>query len=139
MAAISGGRVVLLFLFALILFEAAPPSVWSQDKNEGSPVTIRMTAEMKFVPNRVTVKVGQTVEWVNEAEADGSTIHSVTTDPDKVMDPRHVSSPAGAEPFDSGIVKPGKSFRHTFSVPGAYNYACAPHEGSMRGEITVMP
>lgn len=93
---------------------------------------------MKFVPDKVTIKVGQRVEWLNSAENNGP-LHNVTTDPNKVMDPRHVSSPRGAEVFDSGAIKPGKSFVHKFTVPGVYDYACSPHEGSMRGEIVVEP
>ena len=41
-------------------------------------VTVRMTADKKFVPAKVTIKVGQTVEWI---VADPSHQHSITTDP----------------------------------------------------------
>jgi plastocyanin len=99
---------------------------------------IHMTDEMKFVPDRLTVREGQAVEWVNDAEA-GGVSHVVATDPEKAMDPNHVSSPAGASVFDSGSILPGKSFTYIFKVPGLYKYVCPPHEGTMRGQVTVEP
>jgi plastocyanin len=106
--------------------------------DDPAAVVVQMSSQvpMKFEPNKVTVKVGQTVEWVNMSE-NGGPLHNVTTDPTKVLDPRHVSSPEGALVFDSGPIKPGKSFSHKFTVPGVYNYACSPHEGSMLGQIVV--
>ena len=71
------------------------------------------------------------MEWVSEPEAPA---HSVSTDPDRASDPDHVAFPKSAKPFDSGIIKAGKSFRHTFTVPGVYRL---PHEDMMRGQITV--
>lgn len=103
-------------------------------QEDSSPVVVRMTNEMKFVPDQLTIKAGQTVEWVSEADAPA---HSVSTDPDKASDPNHVAFPKGAKPFDSGVIKAGKSFRHTFTVPGVYRYVCLPHEDMMRGQITV--
>ena len=136
MAELSGSRVLLSFVFALIFLQAGSSSVLPLAKGDGSPVIIRMTDEMKFDPNQLTIRAGQAVKWINEADAGGAS-HSVTTNPDRVMDPKHVSIPEGAEPFDSGIINPGKSFMYTFTIPGVYKYACAPHEGMMRAEITV--
>lgn len=54
-----------------------------------------MTAEHKFVPEKITIKVGQTVEWVNDDTVKASTnTHEVTTDPDIAVDPSHVSMPS---------------------------------------------
>ncbi|HXW61037.1 MAG TPA: plastocyanin/azurin family copper-binding protein [Candidatus Acidoferrales bacterium] len=120
-------------IVALVLF---PLNSLSQQRE--AVVVIRMTDALKFVPDQVTIRVGQTVKWINEAD-EGGAPHTVTTDPEKVADPKHVSIPEGAKPFDSGSINPGKSYMHTFKVPGVYKYACAPHEGMMRGEITVEP
>jgi plastocyanin len=122
----------------LILTQVISSSALSQERYKDLPVTIHMTDEMKFVPDRITVRVGQKVDWINDAEPGGPS-HTITTDPDKAMDPKHVSSPAGAEVFDSGNIKPGKAYTHIFKVAGVYEYVCAPHEGMMRGEITVEP
>jgi plastocyanin len=122
--------IALSLMYALAITMASSLS-WSQ--NNSSVVVIRMTNDKKFVPQRVTIKVGETVEWVNEPDGPE---HTVTDDPDKVVDPSYVSSPKGTKPFDSGVIGSGKSFRYTFKTPGTYRYACLPHP-AMRGEITV--
>lgn len=98
-------------------------------------VVVKMTDKPPmFKPLKVTVKVGQTVEWVNNAE----TLHSVTTDADSAQKPSDVSSPPGAKPFDSGFMKPGATFDYTFTVPGTYKYLCLPHEkDGMVGVVVV--
>jgi plastocyanin len=89
-----------------------------------------------FKPATVTIKSGQTVRWNNKAMI----WHTVTADPAAAKEPGHVALPAGAEPFDSGKVKSGNSYWHTFSVPGTYRYICKPHESSgMLGTVVVEP
>ena len=103
---------------------------------QSEPVVVKMTADHKFVPEKITIKAGQTVEWVNEDKA--GLPHEVTTDPDVANDPSNVSIPEGAKPFDSHLIVSGKSFRQQFTVPGHYRYACPPHENDgMLGEVTV--
>jgi plastocyanin len=88
----------------------------------------------KFLPNKVTIKKGQTVEWDNNAK----TLHSVDGDPSMALKPSDVSLPPGAKPFDSGFLKPGMTWNYTFKVPGTYKYTCVPHEkDGMNGEIVV--
>lgn len=102
---------------------------------ESETVAVKMTEEHKFVPEKLTIKVGQTVEWVNE---DKTMPHEVTTDPNVAADPSNVSAPEGAQVFDSHLMASGKSFRHEFTVPGLYRYSCPPHENDgMLGEITA--
>jgi plastocyanin len=102
---------------------------------ESDAVVVKMTPERKFMPEKITIKVGQTVEWVND---DNAMPHEVTTDPNVASDPSNVSIPAGTEPFDSRLITSGKSFRHQFTLPGLYRYACPPHENDgMLGEVTV--
>ena len=94
-----------------------------------------MTTEHTFVPEKITIAAGQTVEWVND---DKASTHQVTTDPDVAVDPSHVSMPEGVAPVDSHLITSGKSFRHLFTAPGLYRYACPPHENDgMLGEVTV--
>ncbi len=100
-----------------------------------SDAVVKMTPERKFMPEKTTIKAGQTVEWVND---DNTMPHEVTTDPNVASDPSNVSIPAEAAPFDSHLITGGKSFRHQFTVPGLYRYACPPHENDgMLGEVTV--
>lgn len=102
----------------------------------GAPaVVVTMTDKPpKFIPETVTIKPGQTVEWKNTAK----TLHSVDADPSMVQNPKDVVLPKGAKPFDSGFMQPGASFAHTFKAPGTYKYTCVPHEKDhMNGEIIV--
>ncbi len=92
---------------------------------------------MRFVPQELTVKPGTTVIWENGPDGPS---HQVTTDADQAMDANDVALPGGAVPFDSGKIKPGKSYRYQFKVPGTYRYACPPHEmHGMVGKIVVEP
>jgi plastocyanin len=87
-----------------------------------------------FQPAVVTIKVGETIVWKNV----GTSVHDVSNDPAKVINPDDVSIPPGSKPFDSGYIQPGSTYTHTFSVTGKYKYACTPHESSgMTGEVVV--
>jgi plastocyanin len=98
-------------------------------------VVIKMSDKPpKFLPDKVTIKPGQTVEWINNAK----TLHSVDGDPSMALKPSDVSLPSGAKPFDSGFLKPGMSWDYTFKAPGTYKYTCVPHEkDGMNGEVVV--
>lgn len=99
--------------------------------------TVTMTDQpANFMPARVTIKVGETVEWKNT----GLILHSATDNPAEAAKPETVSAPPGAAPFDSGFMNPGVVYRHTFTVPGTYRYVCLPHQAEgMAGEIVVEP
>ena len=102
----------------------------------GKPVVVIKMSDKppRFLPNKVTIKVGDTVEWVNNAK----TLHSVDADPDMAQRKQDVVLPKGAKPFDSGFMQPGASFDYTFTVPGTYSYTCVPHEkDAMNGTIVV--
>jgi len=101
----------------------------------GNPVVVTMTDKpARYVPEKITVKVGTTVEFRNT----GQVVHDVTTDASIAQDKADVSLPPGAEPFDSGFLAPGQSWSYTFTVPGRYLYACIPHEKDrMVGEVLV--
>ncbi|HTT76682.1 MAG TPA: plastocyanin/azurin family copper-binding protein [Candidatus Binataceae bacterium] len=87
-----------------------------------------------YVPDKLTIPVGTTVEWDNNAK----TLHDVTTDASEVQKPSDVSLPPGAKPFDSGFMTPGTKWSYTFTVPGHYKYTCIPHEkDGMVGYVDV--
>jgi plastocyanin len=97
-------------------------------------VVVKMTSGMSFDPSTITIQEGQTVEWRNESQVS----HTVTNDPARASNPKDVSLPPGAGPFDSGSIPPGKTFSHVFTVPGAYRYVCVPHESmGMTGVVEV--
>lgn len=101
---------------------------------DGPAAVVHMTSQNRFVPATVTIKVGQSVKWVN----DDAATHTVTTDPSQVANEDDVQIPSGAKPFNSNTVGKGKSFEQKFDAPGIYQYACAPHEGDkMIGKVVV--
>jgi plastocyanin len=119
-----------LIVFSAFCVEATVPA-----SPQESDAVVKMTPERKFMPEKITIKVGQTVEWDND---DKAMPHEITTDPNLASDPSNVSIPEGAEPFDSRLITSGKSFRRQFTTPGLYRYACPPHENDgMLGEVTV--
>jgi plastocyanin len=105
------------------------------DDQSAPAAIVRMTAANKFDPEKVTIKAGEAVRWVND---NAGPSHTVTTDPSLVQNEDDVESPDGAKPFSSGVIKPGKFYQHAFEVPGTYRYACAPHEGSKMFGVVVV-
>lgn len=95
-----------------------------------------MNDRLRFVPDTIAIEAGQTIEWTNDSQL----IHTVTADPEKVAREENVALPEGAEPFDSGVMRPGETFAHTFDTPGEYVYFCIPHEAAgMVGVVRVEP
>ncbi len=117
-------------LAALLFVAAFVPSIASAKE-----VEIKMSdTPAKFIPEKVTIKGGDKVEWINTAKS----LHSVDADPSAAQTPGDVSLPPGAKPFDSGFMAPGAKYSYTFSVPGTYKYVCLPHEkDGMKGEVVV--
>lgn len=90
-------------------------------------------ARVGFDPVGLLVEPGATVRWTIEAN-----VHTATAyHPDN--DDHSLRIPQAAAPWDSGyLVEPGASFAVTLTVPGVYDYFCAPHElGGMVGRIIV--
>jgi plastocyanin len=117
-------------LAALAMVAALMPSLAA-----AKTVEVKMTdTPPKFIPLTVTIQKGDTVEWINNAQS----LHSVTTNPAVAQDPKDVSLPSGAKPFDSGFMPPGAKWSYTFTVPGTYKYLCLPHEKDhMIGVVVV--
>lgn len=64
----------------------------------------------------------------------------MTDNPEQAVKPRDVALPPGAKPFNSGMLSPQATFRHTFTVAGTYRYFCIPHEAAtMLGIVLVKP
>jgi plastocyanin/uncharacterized membrane protein len=128
--------------------ENSPPDLVTTEEGAGATSTpqaadeqyaavVEMTDELKFIPDRITIEAGQTVLWKNEPS---DLPHTVTADPELAKDPKNVQLPEGAEPFNSGELKAGETYTHTFHVPGKYIYFCVPHEiAGMVAEVEVQP
>ena len=70
-----------------------------------------------FKPAHITVKRGTRVTWINK----DMTKHTAT---------------ASNGAFDSGVLRPGQSYSHTFKTAGKWGYYCKIHP-DMRGSVTV--
>jgi plastocyanin len=135
----------------LVAFTAAACTCWGcaggsqtasgtaaqSDLSQGAPAAVvGMTSTFNYKPEKVTVKVGDTIEWKNTSLI----THTVTADPAFARDRSHVLLPAGVAPFNSGEMPRHATFRYTFTVPGLYRYFCIPHEKmGMVGEVVVTP
>jgi len=113
--------------FAFLLLSAAacgdkPAKEGGAPAGSGKTVDVAMTADMKFVPDSITIDVGDTVRWTNK---DATTKHTAT----------RKDSP---ESFDSGKIGANATFTHTFQTKGTFPYVCTPHVAeNMVGTITV--
>lgn len=76
---------------------------------------------MKYVPEVLTVKPGDTVRWVNNEKRSN---HSVYFKAEGLP--------------DSERLFPGDSHQRTFDKAGSYPYECGPHP-EMKGLIEVKP
>jgi len=103
-------------------------------ESSGSTVVVTMNDQFRYVPETITIAKGTTVEWKNTSASP----HTVTDDPSKAQNKANAVLPSGAEPWDSEMIDPGKSYTHTFTVAGDYTYFCIPHESlGMVGKIKV--
>ncbi len=129
-----------IFWIAVFVKVSMSPRV-TQNSQETAQTTVACTItvvgmndKVQFVPNEITIKVGDTVEWRNI----GAIPHTITADPRRVPSSTKIKLPNGAEAFDSGWVVRRKSYRYTFSEPGIYRYICLPHErAGMLGIVIV--
>ncbi len=106
--------------------------------------TVGMTATA-YVPETVTIDVGETVVWENTS----TRRHTVTATSQAAL-------PDGADFFASGgydsyqeaedawlddfggQIDTDETYSHTFEVPGEYSYVCIPHvDAGMAGTVVV--
>ncbi|HEV2803293.1 MAG TPA: c-type cytochrome [Chthoniobacterales bacterium] len=85
------------------------------DKSDAAGVVQVALRGMKYVPTKIEIRAGQTVEWKN----DDITPHTVTS-----------------AAFDSGSIDPDKSWRRTFTEAGEFPYACTFHP-EMKASVIV--
>ncbi|MGC1426086.1 MAG: plastocyanin/azurin family copper-binding protein [Nitrosotalea sp.] len=83
-----------------------------------------VTASNCFSPNPLTVAPGTTVTWTNT----DTVSHTVTSG--------NPSDNTTGTLFDSGLVKPTKTFQFTFANAGTFNFFCSVHPW-MTGQVIV--
>ena len=86
-----------------------------------------------FDPIGLFVKPGTTVRWIVRENVHTTTAYHPRNDHHSLRIPEKAKS------WDSGfLVNPGSHFDVTLTVPGVYDYYCAPHEAAgMVGRIVV--
>lgn len=124
----------IIFLGFIPTTNTGSSAFFIDNENQDPAVVIGMTNTMKFTLDTVHIKKGQTVKWNNSSLL----AHSVTGDPAKSTIKGSAQLPDGAKPFDSGMLDPEQTFKHTFKKAGTYQYFCIPHEGTkMYGWVVV--
>lgn len=100
--------------------------------------TVKMGTDsgmLKFEPSSITVKPGDTVQWVMNKVPP----HNVVFDDTKI--PSGNKSLAKGFSHEKLAFSPGESFTTTFPAdiePGTYSYYCQPHRGAgMTGQVVV--
>lgn len=112
-----------IFLSAVVLIVAT--FVFNVNPAAAETVEVKMGSDsgmLKFVPETVTIKPGDTVKWSNNK-----------------MAPHNVVFENDAEKSHKQLVfSPGESYETTFKEPGEYSYYCEPHRGAgMVGKVVV--
>lgn len=113
---------------------AAPPVQGpSVGQTPGTPVIVKMT-QFAYAPATLTIAKGTIVKWENVS----TSAQSVTDNPAEAQNKADAELPAGARPWDSGMIGPGESFQRAFTIAGDYTYFSIPHEqAGMVGTIKV--
>ena len=115
---------------SLLAIGAVSPAMASTD----IAAVVNLNNRLKFDPAEIRIKVGDTLEWRNVE----SYPHTVTADPNRVARKANVELPDGIQPFNSGRLAAGATFKYTFTRPGIYRYVCLPHEAAgMLGTVIV--
>lgn len=101
-------------------------------------VTVNETTQLRFDPDHVTPKVGETITWVKDKPLPHTATGDPAQNPEAESHQEAVRLPDGAEPWGSELLQPAESYFHTFVTPGEYQYICVPHVLSrMRAAITM--
>jgi plastocyanin len=112
-------RMLVIALLLIVAHSAhAVSDGGAQGDTQDKVVVIKMEG-YHFKPDKITIKPGTTVEWINT----GKIAHTVTDE---------------NAAWDSGSLKPGEKFSHRFDQKGTFKYICVPHEeAEMTGTIIV--
>jgi len=95
-----------------------------------------------FSPAEVTIRIGDTVRWVNSS----GERHSVTATSDSRAQGEAFDSNPRCGPFPfNNCLRPGQSYSHTFRALGTFSYYCRRHGSDasypncgMCGQVTVV-
>ena len=104
-------------------------------KTAAKPGTTVKIPLLSFDPEKATVKVGQTVTWVN-----GNDINHVLVEGTYKVDPATMlrTSETDDKAFNLTVAKKGDTVEHTYAKAGTFTYYCTIHKG-MNATVTVTP
>ena len=108
----------LVVVSALFVVSAAGAHKHPTARAHNNPTRTILIKNFSFKPAHITIKRGTKVTWVNK----DSTKHTATANKRRS--------------FDSGVLRPGQSYSHTFKTTGTQGYHCQIHP-SMMGSVTV--
>lgn len=117
---------IIAILGAIGYFIYQNPSITSQVQNlvpktdqqpEGEATGIVIIRGYAFVPQTITIKVGESVTWANQDFME----HTATADDGS---------------WDTGLIANGRSKSVTFDKAGEFSYHCTPHP-YMKGKVIV--
>ena len=108
----------LVVLSTLLVVSASGAHKHPTAKAQKHPTRKVLIQNFRFKPAHITIKRGTKVRWINK----DSTAHTATAN--------------NGRSFDSGRLRPGQRYTHTFKSAGKKPYHCEIHP-FMRGRITV--
>jgi plastocyanin len=118
-------RIILLMTLAavvvvstLFVVSAAGAHKHRTAQAQKHPTKTVVIKNFQFKPAKITIKRGTRVRWINR----DSTAHTATAN--------------NGRSFDSGRLRPGERYKHTFKSAGTKRYHCKIHP-DMKGRITV--
>ncbi len=118
------GRIPIRLSLIVLALAIAAGCGGDEGTNPGDAVVVRLTPQLTFVPQNVTIRTGQRVRWVN----DDATFHTVT--------PRNAAQPGTMTRATRSTA--GTVLEHTFNTAGTFDYFCEPHDAAgMVGRVTV--
>jgi plastocyanin len=82
------------------------------------PTRMVVIQDFSFKPAKITIERGTRVIWINK---------------DSVQ---HTATANNGRSFDSGLLRKGQRYSHTFKRAGKKPYHCEPHP-HMKGSVTV--
>jgi len=109
-----------ILMAMLLLLTAACNKPEAQDQTPPTPSVVEVQIiDFKFVPEKITIKAGTTIRWINKEKRQ---YHSVLF--------------ADLNAAESEYLFPDDSFKMTFNDKGTFDYRCGPHP-RMLGSVTV--
>ncbi|HEY6758497.1 MAG TPA: cupredoxin domain-containing protein [Baekduia sp.] len=118
------GRRAILALIGAAAFAAAPTALALGATSKGKTRKVSVN-DNYYGPSKLTVHVGDTVDW--HWSDDETDVHDVSV----------ASGPKGSKKFASDALAAGEDFKRKLTVPGTYKIVCTFHEEEMHMTITV--